>query len=81
MLVQTICDVLRFSRQSFLADEEFQISLNHRQAPLVSGLRHRVAQMPEIKEAFELAEHLFTKLLIGLIGKSDQEFDVPDQVG
>ena len=69
MFVQTICDVLRFSRQAFPADEGFQISLNHRKSPLVLGLRHGVAQMPEIKEAFELTQEFFAKLLIGLIRK------------
>lgn len=81
MFVQAMGYVLRFARQLSLRNKHSQVSLEERKAPLVLSRRHGAAQVPEVKEAFELTQKPFAKLLIGLVREDGQEFDVPDQMG
>ncbi|OGX04730.1 MAG: hypothetical protein A3G87_03620 [Omnitrophica bacterium RIFCSPLOWO2_12_FULL_50_11] len=80
VFVQSIGDILRLTGQLFLGNQSPEVALNQSDAPLVLARRHRVTQMPEIKQALELAQQSNPKLLIGRIRKRDQEFDVPDEM-
>lgn len=74
-------DVLRFSGQLFFRNQGSQVSLDDGDNPRVLFLRHGVAQMPEIKQASELAQQSNPELLIGDVRKCCEEFDVTNQMG
>ena len=81
MFVQSVGDILRFSGQLFFRNKGAQVSDNTSECLGIFFLRHRVAQMPEIKQALELTQQPDSKLLIGDLRQRGQEFDVPDQMG
>jgi len=80
VFVQPVGDILRFPWQLFFRNKGSQVSLNDEDSPSILFLRHGVAQMPEIKQALELAQKPNPKLLIGGVRKRGQEFDVANQM-
>ena len=46
--------------------------------PLLGNL---LAQMPEVKQSFEIDQQTFAKPLVGLTRQRGKEFDVPNQMG
>ena len=81
VFVQSVGDILGFPGELFFRNKGPQVSLNDGHRLSILFLGHRVAQMPEIKEALELAQEPNSELLIGGVRKCRQEFDITNQVG
>jgi len=80
VFIQSVGDILGSPGQLFFRNQGPQVSLNDGDSPGIMLLGHRVAQMPEIKQALELAQEPLSKFLIRLVGECGQEFDIPDQM-
>jgi len=80
VFVQSVGDSLGLPGQLLFRNQGPQVSLNNGDRSSVLFLRHGLAQMPEVEEPLELTQQSNSELLIGLIGKRGQEFDVANQV-